>query len=137
MGNIRTVINPNKFKEIRDRRLVLKKAKDKRQQPLKIVINATYGILKDRNSACFDPLMSSNVCVAGQLYLIELTARLENYCQILQTNTDGIYMMVKDLKTVEKIKEIASEWEQLTKLDLEWDLYEIGKLVHKDVNNYL
>lgn len=133
----RKLINPNKFKEIRDRRLVLKKVKDKRQKPLKIVINATYGILKDRNSACYDPLMSSNVCIAGQLYLIELTARLEEYCQILQTNTDGIYMLVKDMKTVEKIKEIAAEWERRTKLNLEWDVFEQGKLVQKDVNNYL
>ncbi|MBU5331716.1 hypothetical protein KQI61_05865 [Anaerocolumna aminovalerica] len=133
----RKLINPSKFKEIRDRRLKLKAKKDKRQQPLKIVINATYGILKDRNSACFDPLMSSNVCIAGQLYLIELTARIEDYCEVLQVNTDGIYVKVKDLETVDKIKSIAREWEQRTNLDLEWDVYENGKLVQKDVNNYI
>lgn len=35
----RKLINPNKFKEIVDRRLELKAKKDKRQQPLKIVIS--------------------------------------------------------------------------------------------------
>lgn len=133
----RKLINPDKFREIRDRRLELKAKKDRRQKPLKIVINATYGILKDRNSACYDPLMSSNVCIAGQLYLIELTSRIEEFCEVLQVNTDGIYVKVKDLETVDKIKNIAKEWENRTKLDLEWDVYEQGKLVQKDVNNYL
>ena len=41
------------------------------------------------------------------------------------------------MKTVEKIKEIASEWEKRTNLNLEWDVFEHGKLVQKDVNNYL
>jgi|GEM_PF-192016 len=133
----RKLINPNKFKEIVERRLELKAKKDKRQQPLKIVINSTYGILKDKHSACYDPLMSNNVCIAGQLYLIELTARLEEYCKILQVNTDGIYALVKDMDTVNRIKEIASEWEKRTKLTLEWDVYTNGKLVQKDVNNYI
>lgn len=133
----RKLINPNKFKEIKDRRLELKAKKDKRQAPLKIVINSTYGILKDRNSSCYDPLMSNNVCIAGQLYLIELTARMEEHCQILQVNTDGIYALVKDMETVDKIKNIAAEWEKRLNLDLEWDVYPNGKLVQKDVNNYL
>jgi len=133
----RKLVNPDKFKEIRDRRLELKALNDKRQKPLKIVINSTYGILKDRNSSCYDPLMSSNVCVAGQLYLIELVARIEDLCEILQVNTDGIYFLVKDMEIVKQIQTIALEWEHRTNLDLEWDVYENGKLVQKDVNNYL
>lgn len=133
----RKLANPDKFKEIKDRRLELKKAKDKRQQPLKIVINSAYGILKDRDSPCFDPLQSNNVCLAGQWYLTELSARIEDYCEVLQINTDGIYILCNDMETVSKIQAIAKEWEQRTKLDLEWDVYPNGKLVQKDVNNYL
>lgn len=133
----RKLINPNKFKEIKDRRLQLKAKKDKRQQPLKIVINSTYGILKDRNSACFDPLMSNNVCIAGQLYLVELTAKIENYCEILQINTDGVYVLVDSEEKISVIKKIAAEWEERTKLELEWDVYIKGKLIQKDVNNYI
>ena len=81
--------------------------------------------------------MSNNVCIAGQLYLIELTARIEEHCQILQVNTDGIYALVKDMETVDKIKNIAAEWEKRLNLDLEWDVFPNGKLVQKDVNNYL
>jgi len=133
----RKLVNPNKFKEIVERRLELKAKKDKRQQPLKIVINSSYGILKDIFSACYDPLMSNNVCIAGQLYLIELTARLEQYCQILQTNTDGIFILIKDLNNIKRIEEIVKEWEHRTNLVMEWDIYENGKLVQKDVNNYI
>ncbi len=133
----RKLKNPKDFENMRDRRLELKKIKDKRQQPLKIVINSTYGILKDRNSPCFDPVQSNNVCIAGQLYLTELAARLEDMCEILQINTDGIYVRVKTLEDVDKVKNVAKEWEIRTKLDLEFDVYEHGRLVQKDVNNYL
>lgn len=133
----RKLKNPKDFQNMRDRRLELKKVKDKRQQPLKIVINSAYGILKDRNSACFDPVQSNNVCIAGQLYLTELAARLEDISEILQINTDGIYVRVKSLSDVDKVKSIAKEWEERTNLDLEFDVYEKGRLVQKDVNNYL
>lgn len=133
----RKLKNPQDFENMRDRRLELKKVKDKRQQPLKIVINSAYGILKDRNSACFDPVQSNNVCIAGQLYLTELAARLEDISEILQINTDGIYVRVKTMADVDKVKAIAKEWEDRTKLELEFDVYKHGRLVQKDVNNYL
>lgn len=133
----RKLKNPKDFENMRDRRLELKKVKDKRQQPLKIVINSAYGILKDRNSACFDPVQSNNVCIAGQLYLTELAARLEDISEILQINTDGIYVRVKTMDDVDTVKSIAKEWEDRTKLELEFDVYKHGRLVQKDVNNYL
>ncbi len=133
----RKLKNPKDFENMRDRRLELKKIKDRRQQPLKIVINSTYGILKDRNSPCYDPVQSNNVCIAGQLYLTELAARLEDMCEILQINTDGIYVRVKTMEDVEKVKAISKEWENRTKLELEFDVYKHGRLVQKDVNNYL
>lgn len=44
-------------------------------------------------------------------------------------------MKVSNMETVEKIKEVAKEWEQRTRLDLEWDVY--NKIFQKDVNNYI
>lgn len=133
----RKLRNPSDFKNMRDRRLKLKRVKDKRQQPLKIVINSAYGILKDRNSACFDPVQSNNVCIAGQLYLTELAVRLAAVSELLQINTDGIYARVNSLEDVEKVKVIIREWEVRTHLNMEIDVYEHGRLVQKDVNNYL
>lgn len=131
----RKLKNPQKYKEIRDERLRLKKLKDKRQKPMKIVLNSTYGILKDKNNPLYDPLMSNNVCVTGQLLLLDLIEKVEPYCQLIQSNTDGIYMLVDDMETVEKIKGIAHEWEQRTRLELEFDIY--NEIYQKDVNNYI
>lgn len=131
----RKLKNPQKYREIRDERLRLKKLKDKRQQPMKIVLNSTYGILKDKNNPLYDPLMSNNVCVTGQLLLLDLIEKVEPYGQLIQSNTDGIYMLVKDMETVDTIKNIAHEWEKRTRLELEFDIY--NEIYQKDVNNYI
>lgn len=131
----RKLKNPQKYREIRDERLRLKKLKDKRQQPMKIVLNSTYGILKDKNNPLYDPLMSNNVCVTGQLLLLDLIEKVEPYGQLIQSNTDGIYMLVKDMETVDIIKNIAHEWEKRTRLELEFDIY--NEIYQKDVNNYI
>ena len=131
----RKLRNPEKYKEIRDERLRLKKLKDKRQQPMKIVLNSTYGILKDKNNPLYDPLMSNNVCVTGQLLLLDLIEKVEPYGQLIQSNTDGIYMLVKDMETVDIIKNVAHEWEKRTRLELEFDIY--NEIYQKDVNNYI
>jgi hypothetical protein len=131
----RNVQEPQKFTEIRDTRIKLKHAKDKRQGALKIVINGTYGASKDPNNALNDPQMANNVCITGQLLLLDLIEKVESYGELIQSNTDGIYMLVKDMETVNKIKEIAHEWETRTELELEWDIY--SKIFQRDVNNYI
>jgi hypothetical protein len=131
----RNVANPEKYKEIRDMRLEYKRKKDKRHEPLKIVLNGSYGAMKDKHNDLYDPLMANNVCVAGQLFLLDLIDKIEPYCKLIQSNTDGLFLKVKDMDTVEKIKEIAREWEQRTRLNLEWNIY--SKIYQKDVNNYI
>jgi len=135
----RKLKEPKKFKVIRDRRLELKAKKDKRQQPLKICINGAYGVLKDPHSDCYDPLMSNNVCISGQLYMTELIAKLGAVVgvSILQSNTDGVYMKLDSMDILDKVKPILDEWQQRTKLELEVDVFEHGKLIQKDVNNYI
>ena len=135
----RKLKEPKKFKVIRDRRLELKAKKDKRQQPLKICINGAYGVLKDPHSDCYDPLMSNNVCISGQLYMTELIAKLGavSGVSILQSNTDGVYTKLDSIEVLDKVKPILDEWQQRTKLELEVDVFEHGKLIQKDVNNYI
>lgn len=131
----RNVTNPSKYKEIRDTRLKLKAEKNPMQLPYKIVLNSTYGAMKDQYNPLYDPLMANNVCIAGQLLLLDLIEKVEPYCELIQSNTDGVFMKVENMETVEKIKEIAKEWEQRTRLDLEWDIF--SKIYQKDVNNYI
>lgn len=131
----RNVSDPKKYREIRDTRLKLKKEKNPMQAPYKIVLNSTYGAMKDKYNPLYDPLMANNVCIAGQLFLLDLIEKIEPYAQLIQSNTDGLFLKVKDMETVEKIKSIATEWEKRTRLNLEWEIF--TRIYQKDVNNYV
>jgi hypothetical protein len=131
----RNVTNPNKYKEIRDARLKYKAVKNPLQAPLKIVVNATFGASKDKNNALYDPLMANNVCIAGQLFLLDLIEKIEPYAQTCNSNTDGLFLIIKNPEDIAIIKSIAKEWEIRTNLELEWDVFH--KIYQKDVNNYI
>lgn len=126
-----------KFKEIYDKRVELKRAgKKKEQAPYKIVLNGTYGICKDRYSSAYDPRQANNVCINGQLMLLDLLEHLEGYADIIQSNTDGIILRVADNDDAEKkMREICQEWIDRTKMGLGFD--EIDEIWQKDVNNYI
>lgn len=53
----------------------------------------------------------------------------------LNANTDGIFFKVPNREMIDVVKEVASEWEKRTRLDLEWEEY--TKIVQKDVNNFI
>lgn len=124
------------YKKIYDMRVALKKAgKKKEQAPYKIVLNGTYGICKDKFSSAFDPRQANNVCVNGQLMLLDLLEHLEKYITLIQSNTDGLIVQVKDESQIEKFREICHEWEDRTGMGLGFD--EIDEIWQKDVNNYI
>lgn len=133
----RNIPDPAKFTEIYHTRLKYKAEKNPLQLPLKLVLNSTYGVMKDANNALFDPLQANRVCVYGQLLLVDLMERLEPYCQIIQSNTDGVLVKLPDgsNETYERIDDICYEWECRTGLKLEFDEYR--KVYQKDVNNYI
>lgn len=68
----RNVTDPEQFKRMRDMRIEFKAAKDDRHKALKIPLNSTYGACKDKMNALYDPRQANNVCVNGQLMLIDL-----------------------------------------------------------------
>lgn len=129
--------NPNKYTEIRDLRIKYKHEKNPLQAALKLVLNGTYGAMKDANNSLYDPLMANNVCVFGQLLLLDLIEHLEPYCIIIQSNTDGVLVKLPNGsdEAFYKIDDIAHEWEERTGLVLEFDEYR--KVFQKDVNNYV
>lgn len=129
--------NKRKFKEIYDKRVELKRqGKKKEQAPYKIILNGTYGICKDRHSKAYDPRQANNVCVNGQLMLLDLLEHLEGHAEILQSNTDGIILQVADSdEAVQKMKDICQEWMDRTHMGLGFD--EIDKIIQADVNSYV
>lgn len=124
-----------KYKDIYDLRLQLKKeGKKKEQAPLKIVLNATYGASKDKYNPLYDPRQANNVCINGQLLLLDLIEKLEHKCKLIQSNTDGILIKItKD--NMDEIKSICEDWSKRTKMVLEYD--EFVKVIQRDVNNYI
>ena len=133
----RNVSDKEKYKEIYETRVSLKKAgKKKEQAPYKIILNATYGICKDPNNPMYDPRRANEVCVNGQLLLLDLLEHLEGHCEIIQSNTDGIILRIPDTdEDFETIDDICYEWECRTGMELGFDT--ITEIWQKDVNNYV
>ena len=131
--------NPEKFKEIFERRIQLKKeGKKKEQAPLKIVINSTYGACKDVYSAAYDPRQANLITLNGQLMLLDLIEHLEAIpgFDLIQSNTDGLIISLpNDDESFDKMDDICYEWERRCNMELEFD--EIESIYQKDVNNYV
>ena len=95
--------------------------------------------MKDQFNPLFDPLQANRVCVYGQLLLLDLMEHLAPYCEIIQSNTDGVLVKMPDGGNEDEfynlVDDIAFEWEQRTGLELEFD--EFNEVFQKDVNNYI
>ena len=129
----RTGASIQKYQEIVDSRLEYKRQKSPLANALKIVINSTYGAMKDTFNPLYDPRSANNVCIFGQLLLTDLIERLEGHCDLIQSNTDGL--IVKLHGNEAEVRAICAEWEQRTGMGLGYD--RMTKVVQKDVNNYI
>lgn len=133
----RNVKDKSVFKQVYDKRVALKKAgKKKEQAPYKIILNSTFGITNDPYSLAYDPRRNHEVCINGQLLLLDLLEKLEGHCEVIQSNTDGLIIMIPDTdEAFNKIDDICYEWEHRTGMGLGFDI--IKEIYQKDVNNYL
>ena len=119
-----------------DERKLIPKS-DIRNYVYKIILNSTYGLSNDENSFLYDPKMTMQITVNGQLLLSKLYEMLSlgiPHSIPLMQNTDGLEMMIRE-EDKEKYLEICAEWEKMTMLQLEHDQY--SKLILRDVNNYI
>ena len=130
---------PEKFKEIYETRVALKRAGKKLEQaPYKIVINGTFGISKDPTSTAYDPRQANNICINGQLLLVDLIEKLEAIkgFELIQSNTDGLIIKIPDTdEAFNQTDDICYEWERRTGMKLGFDI--ITEIYQKDVNNYI
>ena len=129
----RNIPDAKKYEQIYHQRLKYKAEKNPLQAPLKIVLNGTYGAMKDEYNPLYDPRQANNVCVGGQLLLLDLIEKLEPYCDIIQSNTDGILVKLRGNR--ELVEKICHEWMTRTGMVLEFD--EFVKVIQRDVNNYI
>jgi DNA polymerase len=131
----RAVEEPERFKNILDTSLRLKReGKKKEREPYKRICNITYGAEGDKFNPMYDPLHRNLVCVYGQVLIIDLLDKIEDLVELLQSNTDGIFVKLKRSKVPELKRRIA-DWEQRTGLKMSYD--EFNAMYAKDVNNYV
>ena len=125
------------YQGIVDRRMKAKRKGDKvTARILKISANGTYGKTSDQFSSLYDPQMTANVTVVGQLGLLTLIAMLEGagVARVVSANTDGMSVLAKQL-AFDDVKDIVAYWEQMTGLEMEYTEY--SALYQRDVNNYI
>ena len=128
----RRVKDTSKYEEIFNQRIAWKKEKDIREGAFKLILNSTYGAMKYMYNPLYDPKQCNQICISGQLFLIDLIEKLEPYCKLLESNTDGLII---ESYNDSKVEEIVKEWEDRTKFTL--GKKHIKKIWKKDVNNYL
>jgi len=110
---------------------------DPKNYVYKLILNSTYGLTGDENSFLYDPRMTMQITINGQLSLSML---YEMICEQipeaipLMQNTDGLETMIPTA-AVSKYLDICTIWENITKLSLEHDQYK--KMIIRDVNNYI
>lgn len=134
----RSVKDPKKYREIRDKRIQYKKEKNPLQAPYKIVLNSTYGICKDKHSKAYDPRRANEICVNGQLLLLDLIEHLEVVpgFELIQSNTDGLIIKIPDTdEAFNAVDDVCWEWEKRCRMGLGIDY--ISEIWQKDVNNYV
>ena len=104
---------------------------------LKLTLNGTYGNLINSHSFLYDPLMAMRITINGQLHLAMLaeTIMLDvPGMTMIQANTDGITFKIKRSQE-QQVRAIVSEWERLTKMDMEYAEY--SRMWSLNVNNYI
>lgn len=134
----RVMNHPENFEFIHDSNIEYKRKGDKKaRQPFKIMDNAISGQMKQKSSALYDPMSNNSICINGQLLLLDLVEHIEPYCELIQNNTDGIIVKLKDYEhDFDILDDVVYEWEQRTGMKMDFDTF-IGTIYQKDVNNYL
>lgn len=117
------------YNQIFDQRVSFKENKDQRADALKLILNSLYGKLKSEYSdeRIFAPHIALNICLNGQLYILDLIEKV-SHCNILLANTDGI-ITEKPIP-----QEILDEFMTRTKFSL--GTKKIDLLILRDSNAY-
>lgn len=111
---------------------------DPRNYVLKIILNGSYGLSKDKYAFLYDPKWQMAICINGQLILTKLTELVFEHCIITPTiifeNTDGAMYRIhrSDINNLNKACKIM---ENICNIPLETQ--ECQKIIARDVNNYI
>lgn len=110
--------------------------KDPRNYVLKIILNGSYGLSKDKHAYLYDPKWQLAICINGQLILTLLTEKIFDVIPeafIIFENTDGGMYRIPKSK-LELLNKACKEVEEIVNIPLETQICE--KIIIRDVNNY-
>lgn len=110
---------------------------DPRNYVLKIILNGSYGLSKDKHAFLYDPKWQLEICINGQLILTLLTEKVFDVipeAQIIFENTDGAMYRIPR-KKLDKLTKACEETESIVNIPLE--IQECKKIIARDVNNYI
>jgi len=127
-------MNKKKFDKTRRLRMSMAKS-DPRRNVFKRALNVASGGMKDIFSTFYDPAKNCQVCILGQLFIVDLLDKLEPYTTLIQTNTDGVYVIPNSKEDAILAKHAIAEFQTRTKLPLDFDEY--IEMYQRDVNNYI
>lgn len=140
--NIIPNLDYEKLKSIVDRRIKAKHTGDKTTaDALKLLINSIYGLLnfKGKHNPFYNPNFYVGVIMEGQyrmLQLLDLFIDKELKFDLIQANTDGIYIHV-DVEDVDKVEPYLREWETMNNGHYHCDIVDVDSIYQLDVNNYV
>lgn len=103
---------------------------------LKLALNSSFGDSGNEYSPLYDPQYTMSITCSGQMLLTMLVESVIERCDacILMANTDGFEFIVNRDK-LELVDLCVAEWEELTKLTMEGDSYEV--MFINSVNHYI
>lgn len=123
-----------RYEAIYKDRKKLQQFNDPKEEAYKLILNIVYGGLKSKWTNLYNPQIANNVVVNGQLILTHLILLIENFCELVQTNTDGIIVKYEP-EMKDSILKIIKLFEQHYSLKFEIDY--IKQIAQRDVNNYV
>lgn len=121
------------IKAILDLRFELKRQKDNREEGYKLTLNTISGAEGAEFNDLYDEYQRRQMCISGQLFLLDLVEKLAPHMNLIQVNTDGI--LIEPTSPRVTIENIVKEWEQRTKFEMDIDEYR--SVWQRDVNNYI
>lgn len=133
----RNIARRELFEDMYNERFRLKAEGNPKEEIFKLVLNTTYGCMGYKFNNLYDPRMRNNVCVTGQLLLLDLLESFESVpnIELIQSNTDGILLRYDSDTELRHIKAITDEWSNRTRLNVGYDYF--NRIIQKDVNNYI
>jgi len=135
----RAVADPSVYKTFYDTRMAAKASGDKATaDAAKLVLNTTYGTMKDKYNKMFDPMQATRVCLSGQLYIIDLIENIHRVIgdalTLVQLNTDG-WVVSCPRTSLRAVQRVVEGWQRRTHFVVETD--EVQTIVQANVNNYV